>query len=157
MKVCLVDGLWGAGTDAKNNSGDIPPTPRNQNAPPPPNPPQGNPPQPQPTPIQTPIPLAVRGIEPHQSEIDGGGQLTITIHVQNEERRDIPYYPRLGETWSIQPFRESPVTIVCRIPPVVNERSVDLTFWREESVDAVNRVNSAPREFMFKDRSARKV
>ena len=108
-------------------------------------------------PIQTPIPLVVRDIEPKQCEIDGGGQLTITIHFQNQGQRNIPYYPRFGETWSLEPIQQSPVTIVCRIPSVFNERSVDLTFWKEESVDAVNRVDSTPHEFIFKDRSTRKV
>ena len=105
-------------------------------------------------PIQTPIPPVVLDIEPGQCDIDGGGKITITI---NKRPRSLPYYPRFGYKWSFQPFRQSPETIVCRIPPVSQAGMVDLTLWVEESDEAVYRVNGTPRKFIYKDRSTRKV
>ena len=159
-KVCLDDGHRGAGTDTPNPDDPPPPNPpRHPPQPPtPPRPPSIPPQPPTPPPIPSPPPLVLQDMDTRQSEIDGGGQITLIIQGRNQEQRNIPYYPRFGETWSIQPLRQPPATIICRIPPVANERSVDLTFWKEERVDAVNRVNtSTTHKFIFKDRSTRKV
>ena len=101
------------------------------------------------------IQIVVEGVEPNEGDIDGGMQIIIIIRDEDSGRG--PYVPRVGHKWADLPDRRSTGTIVCRVPPASGAGIVEVTFWGETSDGTVNQVPSTRYEFIYKDRSARKV
>jgi len=94
--------------------------------------------------------IDLQGIEPSEWDIDGGIQATLTTSITPEISQ---YYPRFGQKLAGKVSRPQNGTMTCEIPPVSDAGRVEVSLWGSEGTP----VPGIGRQFIYKDRTARKV